>query len=284
MIKTCSLTPDARAILVDGETEAPHQGIYNLHNQKGTYLCRQCGLALFRAESKFTSSCGWPAFDDDITQNVEERLDKDGSRTEILCHRCQGHLGHVFVGEFFTAKNKRYCVNSLSLEFVKDLTVIDSREIIVAGGCFWGVEALLKTLEGVIKTEVGYIGGHKDNPTYDEVCYQDTGHYEGMRILYNLEETDDKAILKAFFEAHDFSANNGKNIPKKQYQSAIFYFDEAQKNTSTALINYLESKVSVVTTKLLEASTFWPAEAYHQDFHAKNPSAPVCARPTKWFD
>ena len=284
MLKTSSLTPESLAILVDGKTEAPHQGLYNIHHEKGTYLCRQCGLALFRSDSKFLSSCGWPAFDDDVTQNVLERPDKDGSRTEIVCHRCLGHLGHLFRGECFTAKNKRYCVNSLSLDFVDDLAVKDTREFIVAGGCFWGVEALLKTIDGVIKTEVGYTGGHKSYPSYEEVCHQDTGHYEAMRIIYDTQKTSDEDVLKAFFEAHDFSAGNGKHTPKKQYQSAIFYFDEAQKNTATALISYLENKEVIVTTKLLTACTFWTAEAYHQDFHAKNPSAPVCSRRTKWFD
>ncbi len=283
MLKTSSLTPINLAILVNGETEAPHQGIYNLSTDKGTYLCRQCGIALFRSDSKFLSSCGWPAFDEALMGQVLERLDKDARRTEIICARCQGHLGHVFTGEHFTAKNKRYCVNSLSLEFVNDLTTLDTRELIVAGGCFWGVEAQFKAITGVIKTEVGYIGGHKDYPTYDEVCANTTGHYEALRIIYDIKKTNDEALLKAFFEAHDFTAINGTAIPKKQYQSAIFYYEDQQKQTAETLIAYLKTKASIVTTQLLPVSTFWPAEDTHQDFYTKHPNSAPCYIPQKWF-
>lgn len=115
------LTPEEEYILVHKGTERPFTGEL-LHNKaKGTYVCKRCGEPLYRSEDKFESHCGWPSFDDEIAHAVRRVPDADGRRTEIVCANCGGHLGHVFLGEQFTAKNTRHCVNSLSMKFIPEV-------------------------------------------------------------------------------------------------------------------------------------------------------------------
>ena len=109
---------EAYVILKKG-TEYAFTGAYHDSKKKGTYICRQCNLPLFRSEDKFNSRTGWPSFDDFIGESVTEQADADGRRVEIVCSNCDGHLGHVFKGEGFTEKQTRHCVNSLSLNFVE---------------------------------------------------------------------------------------------------------------------------------------------------------------------
>lgn len=112
------LTPEEEYVIVKKGTEYPGTGKY-LHNKdKGTYICKRCRAELYKSDNKFDSHCGWPSFDDEIKGAVRRVPDLDGERVEIICNNCEAHLGHVFIGEGFTDKNTRHCVNSISLEFV----------------------------------------------------------------------------------------------------------------------------------------------------------------------
>lgn len=282
--KIASLTPNAKNIICNKATEQPYTGAYNKVIANGSYLCRRCGLALFRANSQFQSSCGWPSFDDfnlkiNGTGVVKEAPDPDGQRIEILCQRCDAHLGHVFRGENLTVKNCRYCVNAASLDFVLDNNVVDTEEAILAGGCFWGVEHFLRLLPGVLKVEVGYTGGKLLNPSYLQVCRGDTRHYEAARVVYDVASTNYAAVIKRFFEIHDPTQSSGQGPDLgSQYKSAIFYYNDEQLKTVQLLIKELKEHGYAAVTQVLPAQIFWPAEEEHQNYYAKHQALPYCHR------
>lgn len=277
------LTPEEERVIVHKGTEAPFSGQYVNHKDDGTYVCKRCDAPLYRSGDKFDSQCGWPSFDDEIKGAVERKPDADGRRTEILCANCGAHLGHVFKGEGFTNKNIRHCVNSISLNFIsEDKPAMESAYF--AGGCFWGVEYYFQKADGVISTDVGYMGGEKKNPTYEEVCSGETGHVETMKVVYDPNKTDFETLAKLFFEIHDPTQvdRQGPDIGE-QYRSVVFYTDEAQKQITKKLVAILEEKGYNIATSLEKADTFWPAEAYHQEYYQKKGSKPYCHIKTDRF-
>lgn len=278
------LNSEEKRVIVHKGTEKPFSGKYNQHKEKGTYLCKRCNTPLYRSDDKFDSQCGWPSFDDEITGAVKHQLDADGTRTEITCTNCGAHLGHLFTGEGFTPKNIRHCVNSISLNFVSSEESLHTQTAFFAGGCFWGTEYFFQKPDGVISTRVGYMGGHKKNPTYREVCNESTGHAETIEVVYDSTKVSFESLAKLFFEIHDPTQVNrqGPDIGS-QYRSAIFYVDEQQKKTAKKLIKNLEDKGFRIATELAPAGTFWEAEKYHQNYYLNNGEQPYCHSYKKRF-
>lgn len=265
-----------RFVLFDKGTEPPFSGEYENHFERGIYVCKNCGIPLYSSSDKFHSGCGWPAFDDEIPGAIKKQIDRDGIRTEIVCAYCGAHLGHVFYGEKFTQKNVRHCVNSVSLKFLPEGQKPPIDRMFFAGGCFWGVEHLFKQLEGVIDTRVGYMGGHRKNPTYEQVCTGLTGHYETVEVIFDPQKIDEERLVKYFFEIHDFTQENGQGPDiGEQYKSVIFYTNEKQKVVAEEIINMLKKKYKVAT-QIKKASDFWLAEDYHQDYYEKTGKVPYC--------
>ncbi|NLJ42197.1 MAG: bifunctional methionine sulfoxide reductase B/A protein [Bacteroidales bacterium] len=275
---------EARVIEKKG-TEAPFTGKYDNFSKNGTYICKKCGAALYYSSSKFKSDCGWPSFDDEIKGAVNRYPDPDGLRTEIECASCGAHLGHVFTGEHFTEKNIRHCVNSVSLDFVPaKLEPGRYGTAIFAGGCFWGVEYFMQKSPGVITVTSGFTGGHVKNPSYREVCTGTTGHAEAVKIIYDPRKTSYETLLKLFMEIHDPTQVGGQGPDLgDQYRSEIFYLNDEQKKTAEKNINILKSKGFKVATLLTQATEFYDAEDYHQDYYFKNGKLPYCHGYTKRF-
>ena len=153
-----------------------------------------------------------------------------------------------------------------------------------ASGCFWGTEYFLKQVNGVLSTRVGYTGGHKEEPTYREVCTGATGHAETTEVVYDPEKTDYETLARIFFETHDPTQVNrqGPDIGT-QYRSAIFYLDDEQEAIARKLVGELEAKGLKVATEITPASRFWPAEDYHQDYYNTTGGVPYCHGYRKLF-
>jgi len=279
------LSKEESYVINNKGTERPFTGKYNKYKEKGTYVCRKCGSALYHSSDKFESECGWPSFDDEIKGAVKRIPDPDGMRTEIECANCGAHLGHVFTGEMLTSKNVRHCVNSVSLDFIP--AIVETGRYgtaLFAGGCFWGVEYFLQKEPGVISVTSGYTGGTVKNPTYREVCTGNTGHAETVKVVYDPQKTTYEKLLKLFLEIHD-PTQVGRQGPDigDQYRSEIFYMNEEQRQIAERNLNILRSKGLKIATSLTKATEFYPAEEYHQDYYFRNGKVPYCHGYVKRF-
>lgn len=278
------LTPEEEQVIIHKGTERPFTGKFVNTKEDGSYTCKRCGSTLFSSDSKFDSDCGWPSFDDAVKGAVKEVPDADGRRTEIVCANCGAHLGHVFDGEGFTPKNRRHCVNSISLDFSPKILPEDQDTAYFAAGCFWGVQHYLNKATGVVSTDVGYMGGTTSSPSYEDVCSHTTRHAEVVRVIFDTRKTTFEALAKLFFEIHDFTQidRQGPDVGD-QYRSEIFYTDEKQRKTAEVILNELKSKGFQPATKVTQAPVFWKAESYHQNYYQKKGGIPYCHSRRKIF-
>lgn len=280
------LTEAEKRIILQKGTEYPNTGEYNKHYEDGTYICRQCNQQLYKSSSKFNSNCGWPSFDDEIDGAVNRILDSDGRRTEIVCSNCTGHLGHVFIGENFTAKNTRHCVNSISMKFIpkeqsipeiitsKEVTELDT--ITFGAGCFWCVEVLFQKLKGVSHVESGYAGGKIKNPTYKMVCQGNTGSVEVAQLVYDPKIISTETLIDIFFHVHDpTTLNRQGNDVGDQYRSVIFYHSTQQKEIAKNVLKRIDSSKlwnEPIVTTIESIYNYSTAEDYHQNYYNNNSS------------
>jgi len=265
------LSEKERNIIVDKGTESPFTGEYNDFFEAGVFICRACKNPLYESNTKFNAGCGWPSFDDEIDGAILRNEDFSGGsiRTEICCKKCDGHLGHVFHGEQITQNDTRHCVNSLSIKFIPYNNL---QKVYLGAGCFWSVEKIFREIKGVYLSQVGYMGGNTENPTYREVCKGDTNHVEVIEIYFDEKIVSFENLLSVFWKNHNPTTPNQQGVDiGTQYRSVIFYTTDLQKKNAMNSISLQQVKwKNKIVTQIIESSEFYRAEEYHQNYLNKN--------------
>ena len=297
------LTPLQYKVTQENGTEPAFNNAYWDNEKAGIYVDLVSGEALFSSTHKFKSGTGWPSFYRPLEDsNIVEKADRGiwGTRSEIRSLMGNAHIGHVF-NDGPEPTGLRYCMNSAAMKFIPvadmaktgyedylyvftsettDVSDPDKEIAYLAGGCFWGMEQIIRKIPGVLDTDVGYTGGRLDTPTYADVKKGKSGHAESVKITFDRNRLSYEQLLGYFFRMHDpTTLNRQGNDVGDQYRSAIFYLSESQHrvaDSAVAKINASHKWSKPIVTEVLQAGEWTDAEDYHQDYLVVQPDGYTC--------